>query len=66
MRSRRPQSDSPRLKGYSPGFTAASCEAERLEDWTVKADEEDSVLGLVMAERGEWGLASLVSKEEMK
>lgn len=52
-RSLYPWLNSPRLKGYSPGFTVDSCDAERL---AVIADDEDSVLDVVMAERGKFGL----------
>lgn len=55
--------NSPRLKGYSPGFTVGSCDPERLGDCAGIADDEDSVLGLFVAERGEYGLGSLTSNE---
>lgn len=44
-------SHSPLLKGYSPGFTVDSCDADRA---VVDEDDEDSVL--VVAERGRFGL----------
>lgn len=53
----------PRLKGYSPGFTLESCDAERLGDGAVIEDDEDSVLGLLMAGRGKYALGSVASKE---
>lgn len=62
----------PRLKGYSPGLTEDSCDADRITDWTVVADdsdddddiddEDDSVLGLATAESGKWGFDSAASK----
>lgn len=40
-----------------------SCDAERLDGGVVVADGEDSVLGLLMAERGTYGLGSVTSAE---
>lgn len=56
-----PWLNSPLLKGYSPGFTVGSCDAKRLGDW---ADDEESVLGLEIAERGKCGLCSPMSNEK--
>lgn len=61
VRSLQHRINSPRLKGYSPGFTAGSCDADRPG---AGADDEDSVLGLLTAARGKRGLASLTSNEE--
>lgn len=56
-----PRLNSPRLKGYSPGFTAGSCDAEIPEDWAVV---DDSVLDVFMAERVKCGLGWVASNEE--